>query len=229
MQHQLCGDWLLMHSCLTCCTNQFLSCGMWRVSVTADDSGTFYFKNLILWCWQLSPKNIAWQHCGNFQTQHRAKHTLCFYFFSLILLFVFFCSVPSFIYGILRLLHSALLFSSADASFPGVFFVTMTRQFAIFTPSKWNESSLWFWSFSLVSVKPEVSVATKVVKHRGREQNKERDRWNKAVCVCVCVWLMYGISGATGVESRDSPLRKLEQALKPSRLPLPVILSLSPT
>lgn len=104
-----------MHWCSTCCTNQFLSCGMWGVSVTADDSGTFYFKDLTSWCWQLSPKNIAWQHCGNFQTQHRAKHTLCFSFFSLIL---FFCSVPSFIYGVLRLLHSALLFFSADASFP---------------------------------------------------------------------------------------------------------------
>lgn len=162
-----------MHWCLTCCTNQFLCCGMWGASVTADDSGTFYFKNVTSWCWQLSPKNIAWQHCGNFQTRHRAKHTLCFSFFSLILFFFF--SVPSFIYGVLRLLHSALLFFSADASFPGVFSVTMTRQLAIFTPSKRDESSLWFWCFSSVSVKPEVSVATKVVKHRGREQNKERD------------------------------------------------------
>lgn len=82
-----------MHWCLTCCTNQFLCCGMWGVSVTADDSETFYFKNVTSWCWQLSPKNIAWQHCGNFQTQHRAKHTLCFSFFSLILFFfVFFFS-----------------------------------------------------------------------------------------------------------------------------------------
>lgn len=86
---------------------------------------------------------------------------------------------------------SSTFFYHRDSATCYFYSVQMRRRFSLEPDS----------SVSSVSLKPEVSVATKVDKHISRR-------------VEMCVWLTYGVSGASGEESRTFVTKEIGTSTK---------------